>query len=171
MLKKIITLLLIIMGLGLFSGCSSGIWFKVGYEGKGYDNRFVYTDANGDDEGVYNLVRVINSFDELKVLCDESNNPAFIDESSKFSSNLSKKIREYDETFFVEKSLIIYSFTASNTGVSYNIKGLIIENEELLLDIRKKETNGTFIPIETPWVFLIEVKKVDIKSITNIKTK
>jgi len=39
MFKKIIILgVALIMSLGIYSGCNSGLWFKVGYEGKGYAN-------------------------------------------------------------------------------------------------------------------------------------
>ena len=163
--KKMMLWVLIIIGLGIFSGCSSGIRFNIGYEDKGSNNRFVYT----DDVAVFNLVKIINSLEELKAFCDEVNNPAFNEESLNYSSDLSRKIREYDETFFAEKSLIIYLTSHGDTSVSYSIKGLEIENEELLLDIRIKKHKGLFTHVFTPWVFIIEVNKEDIAGITNIR--
>ena len=173
MVKKILMLgVMAVMALGFFAGCGSGIKFSVAFEGKGYANgAFSFTDTSGEELGVHNLVKLINSFEELKSFCDEVNNPAFLQESPKYSNDLSKKIREYDEAFFAEKSLIVYLLTAPNAGTSYKIKNLKVDGEELLLDIRIKESKHDSAAVITPWTFLIEVNKADIAGITSIGGK
>ena len=171
MFKKIICMGMLIMcvSMGLFSGCNSGTWFKVGYEGRG--GGFSYVDENEELQSVSSLIRLVNSVEELKALCDEYNNPAFLESNPGYSNDISKKIREYDETFFKEKSLLIYCATASNADITYKIKGLAAENGELILDVRMKAPKRDFIGlIPFRWTFLIEVKKADITGVTNVKT-
>lgn len=172
--KKLMLVVTIIMVLGLFTGCSSRTKYKVGYEGKGYNNgAFSFTDASEEKLGAHNFVRLIASLEELKTFCDEVNNPAFRQESPKYTNDLSKKLREYDEEFFAEKSLIIYLTIAPNPGISYKIRSLIIDGEELFLNIHRKQAKpkGVWIAVIIPWTFLIEVNKADITGITSIKTK
>jgi len=173
MTKKIIILgVAIIMCLGILTGCNSGIKFSIGYESKGYANgAFSFTDANGEELGAHNAVRLVTSVAELKAFCSESNNPAFSEDSPKFSNNLSKKIRELDEAFFAEKALIVVLLTAANAGIVYTVKSVDVDEDTLFVSIKRKESKGNSAQVITPWTFLIEVNQVDIVDIANVKIK
>lgn len=173
MARKILLLgVALIMSLGIFTACSSGLRFKVGYEGKGYVNgAFAFTDASGEEIGTHNSLRLITSVEELKAFCDELNNPAFSVDSPKYSSNLSKQIREYDEAFFTEKTLVICLLTASNAGISYTVKALAVEGTTLLVDVKQQESKRESATVITPWTFLIEVKNTDIIGVISVRLK
>lgn len=168
--KTLVLGVILIISLGLLAGCSSGIKFNIGYEGKGYTKgAFNFTDESGEELGNHNLVKLVKSVEELRTFCAESNNPAFLVDNQKYPNNLSKKIREYDEAFFAEKALIVVLLAAKNAGVSYTVKNLNFEKDTLFVSIKVKETKGNSAQVITPWTFLIEINQADTVGITDIK--
>lgn len=165
MFRKLILVGVIIMVcIGLFGACSSGIWFKVGYAGEGG-----FGSKETDEGETFGVLTLVGSLQEMKDLCDEWNNPAYQEESELYSSEISKKIREYDEAFFEEKALIIRSSFDASPGRSQRISSLNVEGTQLIVNVRYSSKKGTFNDIATTWLFLIEVKKADIVGVTAVQ--
>jgi hypothetical protein len=91
------------MCLGLLAGCGGNKNFVIGYDKIGM---FGSKEVDGGTTS-YTLAKV-SSVQELQALCVEFGNPAFQESSEHYSSELSQKIRGYDEVFFDEKALVIY---------------------------------------------------------------
>lgn len=154
-----------IMFLGICSGCSrSEIPFTVGYNDKG---GFGSKDADGKLIA-YNT-GLVDSFENLQSLCEEWNNPAFQEDSEYYGSEISQKIRGYDEEFFKDKSLVIYSSFDGTPGQSFKIKNIRMEETELLVDIRIVKKRGTFNSIAYSWLIFIEVNKADVAGATSVQ--
>lgn len=165
MVKKIIALgVLLVMCFGIFSGCNTGIWFKVGYGGEG---GFGFKEE-GESLNI-SVLTIMNSLDEMKDLCEEWNNPAYQEDSEYFSSEISKKIREYTEAYFEEKTLIVCSALEVSPAKSPRIKSIRTEEAKLIINVRYDLKKGTFNDIATTWLFLIEVKKADIAGVETVQ--
>ncbi|MDD4244140.1 MAG: hypothetical protein PHG08_07520 [Bacilli bacterium] len=155
--------LLIFMSLGLLVGCSSGINFNISFDQKG---GFGMKEVDGGF--AVNTLEFVDTLEELKDLCDEWNNPAFNKNSEYYSSENSEKIRSYDESFFAEKILVIYSF---DTGYNKEtrIDSIVVDGEQLIINTRIKTKRGTFESVGFNWLMLIDINKSDVEGITSIQ--
>ena len=164
MLKKVFYILLIVIICPvLLKGCKNlGIEYSVGFsDNVGFG--IIEIQNGGITIG---LIEIVNSLDELETLCEEWNNPAFDEDNDDYSSELSEKIREYNEEFFENKALIINSSCQYNSKREPGVDKLIIEEDKLIIEVSLKR--GTYTDIAESWLFLIEVNKADIIDITNI---
>ncbi len=164
MLKRGICLLVItIMCTVLLYGCSnSGIEYNIGFS---YNVGF--GSKENENGGItLGLTEIVKSVDELGALCEEWNNPAFEEDNDGYGSELSEKIRGYNEEFFENKALIINSSVLYNSAREPRVEKLTIEGGELIIEISLKR--GAYDDIAASWLFIIEVNKTDIQGITNI---
>ena len=164
MLKRGIYLLVVtIICTVLLTGCGNlGIEYNVGFSGlAGFGSK-----ENENGGIAFGLTEIVNSVDELEALCNEWNNPAFNENHEKYSSELSEKIREYNEEFFANKALIINSSLKYNSATEPRVEKLIVEEVDLIIEISLKQ--GTYTSIAESWLFLIEVNKTDVQDIINI---
>ncbi|MDD4157149.1 MAG: hypothetical protein PHY08_11300 [Candidatus Cloacimonetes bacterium] len=163
-MKKILNFL-IIMSLSLLAGCSSGIKFNIGHDQKG---GFGFKEVDGGKTA--NILELVSSLQELKDLCDEWGNPAFQENSEYFSSELSEKIRSYDEEYFNENILVIYSFERGHPTET-RINSIEVNEEQLLINARHITRRGQFTDEAFYWLMLIEIKKADVIGVTTINIK
>lgn len=158
MRKKVICLgILVIMCLGILSGCS-GIWYNVAYNGR---SEFGF---NEDYDLVLRKATLIRTLNEMKALCDECNYSAYDENSEHYSNQVDRIIRGYDEGFFEKKSLIVYDFWGNES-----IKISSVRVEENLLIVTRGRKRGAFNDVGITWLFLIEVKKADIEGVTTVE--
>lgn len=163
---KIIAIgVLIIMSIGLIAGCNSGLWFNVGYN----DDSIFGQKENGGGTAFSSALVV--SFDEMRGLCEEWNNAAYQESNEQYLSELNKKIREYDDDFFVDKAIIIIQFSGGNAGNGYthNIKSVKIENDVLIVNRQSARKRGTWNDYAVFRVYIIEVNKTDIQGVTKLQ--
>lgn len=164
MIKKgIYFLAVVIMCTVFLYGCgNSGIEYNVGFsDNVGFGSKEV---ENG---GItYGLTEIVNSLIELEALCEEWNNPAFDENNEEYSSELSEKIREYNEEFFENKTLIINSSIQYNSAREPKVDQLTIEEGDLVIEISLKR--GTYTDVAESWLFLIEVNQTDVQDIPKI---
>ena len=166
MAKKISILgVAIIMALGLFVGCNSGIKYNISYDKMGG-----FGQKEVDNGITMDILEIVNSLQELKDLCNEWSNPAFNESSEYFSSESSVKIRSYDEAFFSEKALIIYSFWRGYSKET-RISNMSIDGTQLIINARYVSKRGTFDDVSFNWLFLIELNKTDISDVTTVQIK
>jgi hypothetical protein len=144
-------------------GCqNSGIEYNIGFSDK-----VVFGSKEAENGGITVGLRVIvKSFNELRDLCEEWSNPAFEEDNDGYGSELSEKIRGYNEEFFENKTLIINSSVLYNSAREPRVEKLTIEGDELIIEISLKR--GTYNDIAESWLFIIEVNQTDIQGITNI---
>lgn len=106
MAKKILILgVALIMCLGIFTACGGNKNFVIGY-----DKMETFGSKVVDGGTTYYTLAKASSVQELQTLCVEFGNYAFQENGMHYGSELSQKIRSYDETFFNDKVLVIYSF-------------------------------------------------------------
>lgn len=103
---------------------------------------------------------IINSLVELNNLCKEYNNSNFMNEHESI----------YNEEFFIDKSLIIYSFETGH-GKETIIEDLILNEEELIIVEKTILKDGFYTTEAFRWTILIEVKKIEIENAKEIKIK
>lgn len=85
-----------------------------------------------------------------------------------YSEN-SYNFSNYDETYFIDNSLIIVSQTENSGSNSITVKSINSFDDEMIVVFDEKTPqNGTCDMAY--WVIIIEAKKADIKNITNVKT-
>ncbi|MCL2062697.1 MAG: hypothetical protein FWH03_08780 [Firmicutes bacterium] len=156
----------ILMCLGLLAGCGKEKNFIIGYDNRG-SFHFEQID-NSFYPGFKTVTEVAFTLDELKDLCDTWNNPAFLEESEYYASEQSAKIRSYDEAYFNENFLIIYSFTRGHS-METRIESIATDGSTLIVHARLVTKRGTFTTEAFTWLILIEVKNADIDS-TDITT-
>lgn len=164
------------LGVGLGVGLSDkgdvnnedegGIWFKENTYKQDFEYKGIFIG------GRCKILVLVDSLDELKALCDEYNNPAYREDDEMNYNNskeLCDKLREYDDTFFADKALIIYTDVTGSGGTKYSIKKIDTENEEIIVGVKVRIWQGPSADIITPWTFLIEVNKDDITETKEIK--
>ncbi len=164
MIKKGIYLLAVtIMCTVLLYGCSnSGIEYNIGFS----DN-VGFGSKEAENSGItYGLTEIVDSLEELKALCEEWHNPAFDEDNDDYSSELSTKIRGYDQEFFENKALIINSSWRYNSEREPRVEKLTVEGGELVIEISLKR--GTYTSVAELFLFIIEVNQTNIQDITNI---
>ena len=76
----------------------------------------------------------------------------------------------YNEEFFIDKSLIIYSFETGH-GKETIIEDLILNEEELIIVEKTILKDGFYTTEAFRWTILIEVKKIEIENAKEIKIK
>jgi len=167
MKQKIKTILLIgvivIMGLSVLGGCgNSGISFTIIHNERG---SFGFNELI--DRPTIGLLVLVTSYQELRDLCEEWDNPAFDEEHNQFNSTMSVRIRNFDEQFFSEKMLVIYTFErghARETRINY----LIVEGTELIIYARFHNVRGTFTDEAFPWTMLIVIPLQYVENVTTV---
>lgn len=166
MSKKILILgVAIIMCLGLFAGCSSGIKFSVTYDKVGG-----FGSKKVDGGMTMSVLEIVNSLQELKDLCDEWENPAFQESNEYYNNELSQKIRSYNEAYFSEKILIVYSFDRGHSKET-RIDSITVDGLQLVVNTRLVTKKGTFSDEAFNWLILIEVNKAEITGVATIQVK
>lgn len=165
MKRLLMLIVIIIFGINV-TGCnSSKIKFESGYDQMG---GFGFKEVDGNI--TMEILEFIGSVKELKDICEQWGNPAFDQSSEFFSSEISEKIRSYDDSFFVDNTLIIYSFLRGHRNET-RIDSISIEGEQITLNARYISKKGKFDDVEFNWLMLIEVKKEDILGSSTIQIK
>jgi len=153
------------MSLVLLAGCSSGIKYNIGFNKM---SGFGIKEVEGGFTET--TLEIVSSLQELKDLCLEWDNPAFKENSEYYSSELSKKMRSYDEAYFEEKILIVYSFVRSHHRET-RIDSLEVNGEQLVINARYITRRGSFPDEVFNWLILIEVNKADVLGVTSVQIK
>ena len=144
MSKKIVCIgVALLMCLGLFSACGKNddeIDFAIGYQGVGF----------GQDRK-----SVIKTFEEWDVLRPDH---AMITELDK-----------YNEAFFANKALILYTFGASGDyAPEFSVKKLVLTNGTLTINLTQDEMTSGLAYFSI--TILIEISQKDVSNVANIET-
>ncbi len=155
----------LLISLVLLTGCAKQNNFIVSYDEMGsFRSKTI-------DEGItMYALEIINSLQELKDACDTWNNQAFQENSEDYTTELSQKIRSYDEVFFSDKNLIIYSFERGHSKET-KINNMNVEDSQLIVNAQYITKKGTFTDESFDWLILIEVNKADVIGVDAIEIK
>lgn len=168
MIKKMICLgVILVMVILAFTACNGN-----GVEIAGKSLVFnVY--ATGYSYGVselsqYNLTKKVDSLDELINLSNENDYPFFNESDTDYHWELSKKIREYDDSYFQEKALILV-FYYKSAGYPIKIDSLRIQGDTIKVIMARPKL--TAVDDVVSWqAFLIELDKKDVEGIDKVET-
>lgn len=153
----------IVIGIFTLYACANG---QIEYH-IGFSDLAIFGSKENEDGGIaYGLTKTIKSVEELRDVCEEWNNPAFDENSDGYSSELSQKIRGYDEKFFETKALIINSSLQYNSESVPKVEKLTHDGDVLIIQVSLKD--GMYWDIAEGWLFLIEVNKTYMDDITYI---
>lgn len=163
MIKKIFGLMIAVLLPFSLTGCNSGIKFNVAYDARG---GFGYKDT--DDGIVMGMLELADSAQELRDLCSEWNNPSFDENTESFSSEFSQKIRSYDEPYFNDNILIIYSFERGHSRET-KITSINVDGDYLNINARYNDIRGAFTDEAFNWLIILEASKADIADATTVQ--
>lgn len=142
-------------------GCSSNETnFKIAYEGKG---GFGYD----EETKAFCLSELISSREELESLANRYSSRYFDESSESYNSEVGILIRSYDDVFFDDRSLIICEILSGN-GFYYQIK-LDVNEDKLIINLKKTRKKGTFTDEFFSYLFIIEVEKKDFSNINRVE--
>lgn len=162
--KKLLFMGVILTVFLLFGCTGTAIKYNVSFSGNtlfGYQE-----DGTG---GMNHCVQtIIRSREELTELCEQWNNPAFKEEDT--SNELCWKIRNYDEMFFKENALVVYSSWQWNKALDPKVKKITVKDSQLTIFVRLKKLKASYDVAESI-TFLIEIKKDNVNNVSEIVTK
>ncbi|MCX4363205.1 MAG: hypothetical protein OSJ74_07485 [Clostridia bacterium] len=81
-----------------------------------------------DDDSKLNLTQKIDSVDELKTFCNDKQLGVFDNDSTAYDDLAGKKLREYDEDFFKQYSVVLV-FRFNETPNNYIFDSLSVDNQ------------------------------------------
>ena len=163
-MNRIIKKRLLVFFMIVCSGCIKETnQYKISFEGKG---GFGF---NADDS-TYCITELIHSKDELEQLSDKMNNGYFDEFSTNFNNEIALKVRSFDKNFFENNNLIICVIDASSS-YDYFIDNLDLNENKLIINIKKSKKKGTFTDEAYSYLFIIEVNKNYTKDIEHLETK
>ena len=115
----------------------------------------------------YKYSAIINSTEEIAVLCDEATSPIFQKENYESNKELIEKLKEYDESFFRDNSIVI--FFLGHTGGEYYLKNFEIVDESLNLTLANKLKKSAIYPaVVIPFIHVVEFAKDKLNGATKI---
>lgn len=147
--KKLLLLgVMLIMALGLFAcGKNAGIQFTIGDVGD-FSTEALYEHPT--------ITKLVKSVDELQQLCDES--------------GVIYTGEKYDESYFNEKAIIVYSFAIPSTMMSVQIDSLKVDSKTLIINTtRFVPKSGIWIDVEAYRFYVLEVNQGDIAQIEKVQ--
>ncbi len=109
----------------------------------------------------------VDSLSQLISISNENEFPFFDENDENYNNAFSKKIREYDEEFFTDKSLIlIFSFGTNNLTV--RITGTNLQGTTLTVTGSKPD--GIYeTDVKRSFAYIIEMEKSDVKNVEKIE--
>ncbi|HHT83854.1 MAG TPA: hypothetical protein GXZ92_05315 [Clostridiales bacterium] len=167
MIKKMICLgVILVMVILAFTACNSKdnetygkpLPFNVAYSGTMYPVTETY------------LKEKVDSLQDLIYLSNENDYPFFNEIDENYNSDLSQKVREYDDSYFINKALILVFFYETSQSPT-KIDSVRIKDNSINVIIARPGEMYTANDAETVYAFIIEVNKKDIESINEVDTK
>ncbi len=120
-------------------------------------------DENGE------IAQSVGSLSELQSFSAEKGFPFFDETDENYSADLSKKIREYDDVFFKNNSLVLL-FKLSDKYDLSRFDDLRVESGIMTITLNKPEEEGTLSDLYA-FVYLIETTKTLSERVLEIRTE
>ncbi|MDE5653977.1 MAG: hypothetical protein K2I46_00020, partial [Clostridia bacterium] len=115
----------------------------------------------------------INSVEDITTLCDENSSPIFKKDSYDRNIDIITTLNEYDEEFFMDKSLIVL-FRLRN-GFPFYVKDFEIIDQSfnitLARDLPKEPVAYPGVFISSICVYILEFDKEKVKDVTQINVQ
>ena len=162
-MKKVLMICFMLILSVTLVGCSNKAnKYKISYEGKG-------TFGFDEEKMTYCLSKYISTKQELETISKKLNNGYFDESSANYNSEIGLIIRNYDDSFFIDKSLIVCVIDGENR-FDYSVDKLKVSNDELVINIKKTYKMGTFTDEAFANLSIIEVEKNEFQNIKSVKT-
>ncbi|MCI8420920.1 MAG: hypothetical protein HFE34_01360 [Clostridia bacterium] len=120
-----------------------------------------------------NCSAIIKSVEDITYICDEDTSPIFKKNSYEQNKKIITTLKEYDEEFFEEKSLIVLFRFRSSSGYFFYVKDFeIIDNSfniTLARDLPKESVVYPLLVVTS--VYLLEFPKEQVKDVTQINVQ
>ncbi len=120
-----------------------------------------------------NCSAIIKSVEDIMYICDEDTSPIFKKNSYEQNKKIITTLKEYDEEFFEEKSLIVLFRFRSSSGYFFYVKDFeIIDNSfniTLARDLPKESVVYPLLVVTS--VYLLEFPKEQVKDVTQINVQ
>ncbi len=119
-----------------------------------------------DEESKLNLAEKIDSVKELIAFCDEKKLSVFDENASIYNDSISKMLRELNNEFFINYSIILV-FRFKENPNNYIFDSINIKNGTM--NINFVTANGNATSKARTNVYIFEINKKDAKTINTIK--
>ncbi len=120
-----------------------------------------------------NCSAIIKSVEDITYICDEDTSPIFKKNSYEQNKKIITTLKEYDEEFFEEKSLIVLFRFRSSSGYFFYVKDFeIIDNSfniTLARDLPKESVMYPLLVVTS--VYLLEFPKEQVNDVTQINVQ
>lgn len=172
--KLLIVLILIMIVTLTGSGCKKNLNYKIKFYDIGYENAFSYASKEYSHYFGVSLTTLIKSYDDLRVMCDEYNNPAFDESSDKYNNEISQMIRTFSKEYFKDKALIItFGRFGKLDAFIHGIESISINYDEVIVDFSSVyplayaissigSQNSVYYH---PYIIMIEINQKDVKKV------
>lgn len=118
-----------------------------------------------DDDSKLNLSQKIDSVEELKTFCNDKQLGVFDNNSTAYNDLAGKKLREYDEEFFKQYSVVLV-FRFNETQNNYIFDSLSVDNQTMTVNLISANGNTT-ANIKTK-LYYFKIDKETAKTINTI---
>ena len=175
--KLLIVLILIMIVTLTGSGCKKNINYKIKFYGMDYEYNFSYQSKENPIYSRYSSTALIKSYDDLRVMCDEYNNPAFDESSDKYNNEISQIIRTFSNEYFKDKALIITFGVFEKLGIYiHGIESISINYDEVIVDFSSVYPIAFYASLKSelsfmqynPYLILIEINQKDVKKVNYV---
>ena len=172
--------MILIIGLSFtFAGCDEflieeaiGFGYDVAYAESGSDGASLYGSQYSGACIDGNCIALLRSKQELIAFSDEKELSFFEVKGEDryhiqqriYESDLSTKIRSYNESYFNEKSLVLVFVEFPNVYPA-KIDSVAVEEEDLVVKVARPEADS-FLDAESHHAFVVEVDKASIDNMT-----
>ena len=158
-MKKIISVILILVCLGVFAGCAAEgaapAAVPTGGTAANYEFAARYARTNGyiEDAG-YPFVNIIRSHDELMAYYEANRDKFDLD------SEVLKMCDAYDDAYFAANSLILVTLEETSGAISHEVTK-VVGGDEWTVTI-KRDVPESFTDDMAEWHIFVEVKAANV---------
>lgn len=166
--------LIVALGVGVFFALNQPVsptstptsTYVLAFSG-GYDKTRIPFEIEDFDESGEIAVK-IERYADLRSFAEEKNMPFFDENDENYNNAFSQKVREYDEKYFSDRSLIVIIKLEEEYDLE-RFRDMEIKGEVLTVNLSKPDTDMSYTEISA-FVYIIETDKAYVKQVSEIKT-
>lgn len=111
------------------------------------------------------FIVICNSLRELKSICSRNNYEFFDSGNTDYNTETGKKIREYTNEYFEDKSLVLCAFADSFYSEQLRIDTLEVNNDKLTIRIQRPDNDYAY-DVTVSAFFIVEIDKSFVSDVT-----
>ncbi len=120
-----------------------------------------------------NCYTIAYSVEDIMTICDENTSPIFEEDKYGKEYYIIEKLKEYNEEFFIDKTLVILFRVRNDAGTYYYVKDFDINDNSLNITLARDLPKEPIIApmVVCTCVYLFEFPKEQVKDVTQINVQ